>query len=301
MENREIEVEGWVHNRLATLKPPVGWHPDSGKAYARVVEVDRLMRRRHRKRLVTVALGAAACLAVMLVEAPKAYCAGVGCANQPAKRLPAAVRTQTALLPAAAAPAAAKPEPMPSPPAPARAALATSFKEIGAAGAPITCEIYSDYECPHCAVAFREVIPLLMSGYVQSGKVRLIHRDLPLLQHPHARLAARFANAAGLVGAYDVVVAQLFRTQTTWSSTGDIDAQVAEVLPPDTMQKVRELVNGDARLEDIVIADIAMARQDQIRATPSIVVVKDGHREVLSPLPSYELLRSYLDGLLAPR
>ena len=78
--------------------------------------------------------------------------------------------------------------------------------------------------------------------HVQTGKIRILHRDFPLPQHRYAHLAARFANAAGRVGQYDLVVNQLFKTQRAWEESGDIDAQIREVLPPGTLQRVRQLV-----------------------------------------------------------
>jgi len=52
-----------------------------------------------------------------------------------------------------------------------------NFKEIGSAKAPITVEIYADYECPHCRALYMEVVPSLIAEFVKTGKVRLIHRD----------------------------------------------------------------------------------------------------------------------------
>jgi len=44
----------------------------------------------------------------------------------------------------------------------------------------VTCELYSDYECPHCAIFYLETMPQLAARYVETGKVRLIHRDFTL-------------------------------------------------------------------------------------------------------------------------
>jgi protein-disulfide isomerase len=174
--------------------------------------------------------------------------------------------------------------------------LLENFREAGSADAPITCEIYSDYQCPGCAAFFLETMPRLTEEYVQTGKVRIVHRDFPLPQHRYAHLAARYANAAGSLGQYDAVVKQLFATQRLWEATGEIDTQVAQVLRPDLLAKVRDLVKGDQ--EVLVNADIAKAREDQIRQTPSLVVVVQGKRQLIAPVPGYPLLKMYLDSLL---
>jgi protein-disulfide isomerase len=265
MEDRESNVERWVGDRLSALQPASDWQPDTARAYAALRPFDRKMHRQRQKRVVAAAAFAVVCLAALLVEAPKAYCAGPGCSN-------------------------------PSTPPPAAPG---NFKESGSADAPITCEIYSDYQCPACAATYRDIIPLLMLNFVQTGKVRIVHRDFPLAVHPYARLAARYANAAGQVGEYDAAVTQLFRAQAIWGATGEIDQQLAQALPPAAMQRIRQRIKDDA-LDTTIAADIAQAREDQVSGTPTFVIVKDGRREKLPPGPSYDVLKSYLDGLLKP-
>ena len=103
-----------------------------------------------------------------------------------------------------------------------KAPPARNFKETGSVLAPITCELFTDYQCPHCATVFLQILPGFLAEYVSTGKVKLIHRDFPLPMHPHARIAARYANAAGVLGYYDVVVNQIFRTQAIWAASGDV-------------------------------------------------------------------------------
>jgi protein-disulfide isomerase len=132
-----------------------------------------------------------------------------------------------------------------------------------------------------------------------TGKVRVVHRDFPLPQHPYAKLAARYANAAGEVGHYEEVVRRLFASQPEWAANGNVDAAVARVLPAETMAKVRALVESDAGLDATVAADMAMVARDQINQTPTIVFVYKGERRKVPGATSWELLRSYLNELLA--
>src|SRR6185312_5008433 len=113
---------------------------------------------------------------------------------------------------------------------PSAAKTVQNYKVTGSPNAPITVEAYTDYECPHCARFYELFMPQFSKDYIQTGKVRFIHRDFPLPNHPHAVMAAKYANAAGEVGFYDVAVAQIFKTQDVWSvngkNTGDIEAQL---------------------------------------------------------------------------
>jgi protein-disulfide isomerase len=192
--------------------------------------------------------------------------------------------------------------------APAKApAPVTNYKEMGSPTASVEVDAYTDYECPHCARFFKDFMPQFEKDYIQTGKIHFVHRDFPLTQHPHAQLAARFANAAGEVGAayYDLVVNQIFKTQNTWSvnapdgrGTGDIDSEVAKVLPPGAMQKVRELVKSDPRIDASVAKDVNMAMNvDHVPSTPTMVVVSKGKRDVISTFMEmpYNIFKQYLD------
>ncbi len=57
-------------------------------------------------------------------------------------------------------------------------------------------------------------------------------------------------------------------------------------------------MKNDERLDDTMIGDMAVARQDSLTMTPSLVVTYKGKRQVLAPVPPYNLLKSYLDELM---
>jgi len=249
-----MNVNRWVDDRLAVLDDGNEWQPDASLARARLRYLDRQARIKRRWAWATAA---AACLGLLAFVQPQACATPRGCfqrvsgktASRPTETAPVAESTNPA--PASVSAQTAKPQAVT--PAPQTGA-ARSYKESGSPDAPIACEIYSDYECPSCAVFYRDTMPLLVAEYVQTGKVKLLHRDFPLAQHPYARLAARYANAAGQAGQYDKVVSRLFQTQDMWSTSGDIESQLAAVLAPAVMRTVRDTVAHDPRLDDTVAA-----------------------------------------------
>lgn len=175
-----------------------------------------------------------------------------------------------------------------------------NFKVSGSPLAPIQIELYTDYQCPACRDFYLNTLPLLISNYVQTGKVRLTHRDFLISGHQFTKVAARYANAAGEIGKYDTVARQLFLTQPEWSVSGNVDAEVAKVLSPADMQKVRAMATGnDPKLDQMVEADMAVANQDNLRQTPTIVIVAKGKREVIGGGPPYSVLKAYLDKKLS--
>jgi protein-disulfide isomerase len=272
MENNE--TDSFIDDRMAVLDPDGTWRPDPVRGLERVYARGGAgVSSRRRRWTWALTTASAACIVLVAVSAPQA-CAWGACLK------PAAL---TAANPMAAGKAVAE---------------TFAFKTSGSASAPITLEIYSDYECPYCARFFDETVPLIVAQYVATGKVRLIHRDFPLPQHPWAQVAARYANAAGELGQYDLAVNRIFQTQSAWRDNGNIDAQLVQVLPPGLMQKVREKVMNDATLNHTIAADLEMVTKDHINQTPSLVIESKGRRENLSPPPSFGVLKNYLDQLL---
>lgn len=279
MDRRTPDPDHSVEAQLASLETPADWHPNSTRALAQVYDRDRRYSAARNRWMWTTAAVAVVALGVLAVPASCEAASPATCRRPLAEQLWTSLFQQhRAIAPAVAL------------------AQLKNFRQAGSPAAPITVEIYSDYECPACAEFFLGTMPSLMADYVQTGKVRIVHRDFPLPQHRYAQLAARYANAAGAVGQYDPVVVQLFRTQHTWEASGDVESQVLPVLPPGLGPKVHELASQDR--EDSFAADMAQAREDQIRMTPSLVVVANGKRQVIAPVPAYPLLQKYLNSLL---
>jgi len=298
MENNEMH-DPWVDRRLAALDPPDTWQPDSVRGLARF----RQRQKSHRIRTGwTWAAVAASLTGIGLLLLTPAPCSGAGCIKtssaaplRKVEPVPPAPRSAPVTVAQAVKPV---PRAVKIAVPPVKAPAARNFKESGSVLAPITCELYTDYQCPHCATVFLQTMPGFVAQYVTTGKVRLIHRDFPLQSHAHAAIAARYANAAGELGYYDVVINQIFRTQGIWAASGDVGTQVAQVLPPKVMDRVRELVQNDSHLDDTVAADMAAGRQAGLNQTPSMLVVYKGKSQMLAPIPPPELLKSYFDELL---
>jgi protein-disulfide isomerase len=304
MENNEMH-DPWVDRCMEALDPPQAWQPNTARALVRFRERDKAYRVRRTR--WTWAAAAASITGIGLFLLAPAPCSGAGCVKPGPAGPPAAVAVlkpveapppAQPLVAAAPAPQLSRPAPKPVKAVQVAPVPVRNYKESGSVLAPITAELFTDYQCPHCATVFLQVMPWFVADYVSTGKVKLVHRDFPLPQHPYARLAARYANAAGTLGYYDTVVNQIFRTQAIWATSGDIGTQVAQVLPPDVMDKVRALVQNDTHLDDTVADDVAIGRQDQLTQTPTMVVVYKGKRQLLAPIPPPELLKSYFDELL---
>jgi len=70
---------------------------------------------------------------------------------------------------------------------------------LGASDAPVTVEVWADFQCPYCALFTTLVEPRIVDTYVESGRVRLVFRDLAFLgeESRWATVAARLAEEQG--------------------------------------------------------------------------------------------------------
>src|SRR5882724_6284295 len=143
-------------------------------------------------------------------------------------------------------------------------------KALGVPGAPITLEVFSDFQCPSCKALHEETLRPLVTDYVNKGKVYLIHRDFPLAMHAYSRTAALYANAAFRVNKYEMVATALFHQQAMWAANGKVEDAVASVLSPAELQKVRALIK-DPRLTMEIEQDIALGGKAKVHQTPTMV------------------------------
>jgi len=90
---------------------------------------------------------------------------------------------------------------------------------IGPEDAPATLEEFGDFECPPCGLLH----PVLKTMEKEFGpRLRVIFREFPLVPaHPHALVAARSAEAAGLQGKFWEMHDLIFENQRTWHEEFD--------------------------------------------------------------------------------
>ena len=186
---------------------------------------------------------------------------------------------------------------------PATALDLTPLKSMGSKDAPITIEVFSDYQCPQCRNFYLETARQLMQTYIPAGKVYYVHRDFPLSMHSHSREAARWASAAALAGVFETAEQTLYSKQDEWGSTGKIEDALSSAISPTDMKKVRTIEATQGPQIDAAIArDMALGDSRGVNGTPTIYVF---HKGQMTPLPpggvNFSLLKQYIDYLLQQR
>jgi protein-disulfide isomerase len=176
---------------------------------------------------------------------------------------------------------------------------ADKSKIMGSPNAPVTIEIYSDFECPLCRTFHIETLPQLVKDYAVVGKVCIISREFPLdTIHKYSHEAANYATAAARVGKYQAVADALFRTQASWGASGKVWEVVASVLAAAEQKKVQALAKDPGVMSEVQ-ADMERGQASGINGTPTLIVKRGSKQYPLSGYAlKYDLLKTFLDDLL---
>ncbi|HEY6979363.1 DsbA family protein [Reyranella sp.] len=127
----------------------------------------------------------------------------------------------------------------------------------------VTVVEFSDYQCPYCKRAF----PAVKSVVAADGKVKLVHKDLPILGEA-SRIAALAALAANNQHKHDAFHDALM------SFNGKLDRdrilEIASSVGIDVAQLQKDM--EDPKLADILRRNAALAKALDVRGTPAFVV-----------------------------
>lgn len=177
---------------------------------------------------------------------------------------------------------------------------------IGDPDAPVTLQIYADYQCPHCRNFYNTIEPQLIEDYVTTGKVNLEWLDFTVVgidsldelpdDSKESVQAAEAAMCAAEQDAYLDYYQTLFSGEVEPNSGAFSNENLtgfAEDLGLDTEQFSDCLESG--KYEDAVIAYVNQALERGVQGTPSLSI---NGGEIFS-VGSYEELREKLDEALA--
>lgn len=205
-----------------------------------------------------------------------------------------------ALASAALAKRQAKPAPTAAKSPQAASAPINFQKAIGNPSAPITMEVFGDFQCPACRQFFEATTKQVINDYVIPGKVYLIHRDFPLEMHPFARKAAQLANAAAEFGQFEAIERALYDHQDEWSAKGNVAEVISASFPPAEFNKFLAFANQHTgEINASIEHDRTMGTQRNVNQTPTVYITAHGKTEGLpGGGVDYKLLKSYFDYLL---
>lgn len=139
---------------------------------------------------------------------------------------------------------------------------------LGSESAPVTMFSYNDYTCAECVSYATEVLPEILSKYVESGSLRIVMREFPDRQAGRNALKmARIAVCAGRQGMYLEMHDWLYTAERTGKE--DLVAHVQELNLD--QEEFRSCVR-DETIASQIRADVTEARESAIRSAPGFLL-----------------------------
>ena len=171
---------------------------------------------------------------------------------------------------------------------------------IGNPNAPVTIAYWYDYQCPFCKQDEQNVVPNVVSDYVNSGKVKIVFKDYPFLGNDSVTLAV----AARAVWAVDQSKfyawhQAMFNAQgqegSGWASAKEINQVTTQVLGVTEATQVASLETSNlAQYTAAINADKAEASKFGVAATPSMLIGK----QLIVGAEPYASVKSAIDTAL---
>ena len=145
----------------------------------------------------------------------------------------------------------------------------------GKNNAPVIFVEYASLTCPACAAFHKNVYPKLNKEYVETGKIKFIHREI---YFDRAGLwAALIARCTNIVDRYFGMLDLLYSEQPTWSKSDSSDEIVTALLKISEKSGIEKekaiscLEDQDMALE-LVNQFQVYVNQDAIESTPTFII-----------------------------
>lgn len=173
----------------------------------------------------------------------------------------------------------------------------------GNPNAPVTVVEFSDFQCPFCLRFFDQTLPLIEENYINTGKIKLVYKDFPLVSlHPNVKpvhVAAECADEQGKFWEYHDV---LFEKQSEWQRLSSSDLQTTLVQYADDFglqtANFEACLNSPEMLEE-VNADFLQAASYGATGTPTFFIgnEKNGFIKLVGAQP-YAAFQAAIDAQL---
>jgi protein-disulfide isomerase len=135
----------------------------------------------------------------------------------------------------------------------------------GAADAPVTIALFTDFQCPYCA----RILPLLNQVLEKyQGKVKLVFKNFPLSTHQFARKAAAAALAAGKQGKFWELHDRLFQNYNRLND--QVVQEQAKELGLDLQKFDKDM--ADPQIMQVINQDLQDGAKAGVRGTPTLFV-----------------------------
>jgi len=170
---------------------------------------------------------------------------------------------------------------------------------LGNNEAPLTLVEFTDYQCPFCGRFETTTFPEIKKNYIDTGKLRLIVRDLPLEFHPFALKAAQSVHCAGDQGKFWEMKDLVFRNQNKL----DVDSLSGYAKDLSLNGDIFKSCMADGKHLKDISDEAKYAQSLGISGTPTFILGKTAgdsvEGQVIVGAQPLEAFTSAIDGMLA--
>ena len=145
---------------------------------------------------------------------------------------------------------------------------------MGDPDAPVTIIEYSSFTCPHCASFHTETWPEIEERYVETGKARLVFREVYFDQ---LGLWSSMIARCGGEGPFFGYVAEFLERQQEWARADDPVAEIRRIgrLGGLSEERVRQCLTDEDLLRHLVERYQENATEDEVTSTPTFIINGD--------------------------
>jgi protein-disulfide isomerase len=178
---------------------------------------------------------------------------------------------------------------------------ATGNPTVGNANAPLTIAYWFDYQCPFCRENEEDVMPQVITNYVDTGKVKIVYKDFSFLG-PDSDTLGHWGRAVWAVAPsefeawHKAIYDNQGEENTGWATTAEIQKITASVLTPAQTAQVAQLAVADAtQYQNAMDADKQEGENDGVQGTPALLI----GNQMVDGVETYAQVSAVIDAQLA--
>lgn len=149
---------------------------------------------------------------------------------------------------------------------------------LGNPDAKVAIFIFSDYQCPFCGKFFKETESLIIKNYIETGKAKMVYKDLAFLG-PESKLAAQAVECAKDQGKYWQYHDALFENEIKdgQENNGNLNKDLFKKISSDLKMNVDEFLScfDSGKYVAEVEKDIQEAQSVMERASAPTIFIND--------------------------
>jgi protein-disulfide isomerase len=172
---------------------------------------------------------------------------------------------------------------------------------LGSESAKITLVEFGDYQCPFCQKWNQNTKPLIEKNYIETGKIKLIYVDFPIIgpDSIKAHAGSYCADEQGLYWQYhDFLYLNQGHENSGWTNQNNLKNLVSGINSLDLDSFSKCLDSG--KYEDRVKQNKNIATKNGATSTPYFILIdQDGNRIPISGAQPYPVFQEIINKILA--